>query len=1142
MKGDGGKPCGAHFLLELLTGSVTLRLKDSDPTVHYQLFTRILFHNVFQEWEDFAGPILAACTMTKEMAGRWHTELTQLRECRVLQTYVPTRPHDSDSDLRLANIVEDFLKQVCSSKASADAFSLPGETTLPSKMRVQIAPPLASRHAGSSSARHYSVGRITLTPVENEELPDAELPLGELYACGDQPLAWHLPLADIVVHGQADGDNILDTHVMPCAHPALLEHPQAQSELARDTLKRLGDDWGCYAEQHNAETLSGLAEAYHSVEALEGLQCTLQEHLGKDCAAMCAATRAVLVHVQLVGGSNEIEREEERLLQYIGLAPRANWASLVASLLSSTGAEEIRQSNRYLSDVDVELALRTTAGIMLRTCRIEHLRRAIRAVQSTIQAMADTSGMAEQRVLTVRNEVASLTDQLEARRHYVTAELQLDPRMLAFEYLFGWLLRKGQVELIATLHERASGADGYARNGVPCASMAHQMIMGGGKSTCISPMLALLLADGHSLVTQVVPTALLSMSREVMWSRFAQVIVKTVHTLNFSRAPDPATGCFIVDPSLFSKLDEARRNGGVVITTPVAIKSLVNKFVELLHTLREEEHRLFSKHPSARETKVAARLRGTLDPLHQGSDGDIMRQANALAQIIELWGARESGVLLIDELDLLLHPLRSELNFPIGARDHPLSPEPTRRELPIYLLDRLLVALDALSTDVLWREGGARDVPPQSGSGTPKRDASTCQLTAVDLALCACISEGLAANQLLGQPHLVVVDRPFYKARMMPLLAQMASEYLVDAGVFETKTPPPAEVLLEYLLSGMHASEATLKAVKAAGGHAVQGLNHAHELLTGTLPHMLSRVHRVAFGVLRPEEMQPDEPELRRLMAIPFVGKDRPSPAAEFAQPDVMICATVLGYFYEGLRYSDVQHMARQMSQELRVSRRPPADHPHHVVFEGWVRGAMAAQQLTERPVVTLALFLTSERAQMEALHSLLRHYRPAITHYVRTHVLTATNLQGQRLKISSSGQELGGDILFGRRLGFSGTPSNLLPHDLYPCQFEEGSEGRILHTLTDPRVTTMCRLDEDGDQYGGVGSKEEQERQGKDGAPGDGNTTEAAHGVGSGGGAGYARWLLGRIAAVEPPYDALIDAGARRFGIDASLRPAGPP
>ena len=67
--------------------------------------------------------------------------------------------------------------------------------------------------------------------------------------------------------------------------------------------------------------------------------------------------------------------------------------------------------------------------------------------------------------------------------------------------------------------------------------------------------------------------------------------------------------------------------------------------------------------------------------------------------------------------------------------------------------------------------------------------------------------------------------------------------------------------------------------------------------------------------------------------------------------------------------------------------------------------------------------------------------------------------------------QEVGGDVLFDRRLGFSGTPSNLLPTSLGTCDFKKGDEARILRSLTDPEVTvqsspvpyddvaTQCRL-----------------------------------------------------------------------------------
>ena len=95
--------------------------------------------------------------------------------------------------------------------------------------------------------------------------------------------------------------------------------------------------------------------------------------------------------------------------------------------------------------------------------------------------------------------------------------------------------------------------------------------------------------------------------------------------------------------------------------------------------------------------------------------------------------------------------------------------------------------------------------------------------------------------------------------------------------------------------------------------------------------------------------------------------------------------------------------------------------------------------------------------------------------------------MQYQELKISSSGQDLGGDIVFPLRLGFSGTPSNLLPRELGECQFAKGVEAQILQTLLDPNVATLTPLPADWSVEG----------------------------------------ALDAIAQAQPPYLALIDTGA---------------
>lgn len=66
----------------------------------------------------------------------------------------------------------------------------------------------------------------------------------------------------------------------------------------------------------------------------------------------------------------------------------------------------------------------------------------------------------------------------------------------------------------------------------------------------------------------------------------------------------------------------------------------------------------------------------------------------------------------------------------------------------------------------------------------------------------------------------------------------------------------------------------------------------------------MSRVH---YGLLLPHEMRDMRlagtlPRTRRYLAVPFVGKDAPTVASEFAHPDVAIGLTILAYRYEGLR------------------------------------------------------------------------------------------------------------------------------------------------------------------------------------------------------------------------------------------------
>ena len=95
-----------------------------------------------------------------------------------------------------------------------------------------------------------------------------------------------------------------------------------------------------------------------------------------------------------------------------------------------------------------------------------------------------------------------------------------------------------------------------------------------------------------------------------------------------------------------------------------------------------------------------------------------------------------------------------------------------------------------------------------------------------------------------------------------------------------------------------------------------------------------------------------------------------------------------------------------------------------------------------------LQLLDMTDEKQIDVLHNqLLRS--PLVVMYYLTDFVFPETCRHQGLKLSASGQELGSSILFKQRLGFSGTPSDLAPRELGRVQYERGSDGKMIHFLT---------------------------------------------------------------------------------------------
>ena len=247
-----------------------------------------------------------------------------------------------------------------------------------------------------------------------------------------------------------------------------------------------------------------------------------------------------------------------------------------------------------------------------------------------------------------------LAKEIGAERVYVDQESDqsflLDPRFLVFEFLSGFLLRDRQVELVRDFVSSHSHLH----------SRVEQMIMGQGKTTVIAPLLAMMLASSESLIMQVVPAALLEQSRGVLRKLFSSVIQKPVVTFTFDRASkDTETPGLLLQ--LLKKLQRARATRSVVIATPESVKSCMLKYVDLLH-LVQNAPQLCCVPMNKLSTKQQRTAKDTANEYTKYAEC-----ADLLKQVVALWGAAQNGVALLDEVDMVLHPLKSELNYPIGT-------------------------------------------------------------------------------------------------------------------------------------------------------------------------------------------------------------------------------------------------------------------------------------------------------------------------------------------------------------------------------------------------------------------------------------------------------------------------------------------
>jgi hypothetical protein len=342
------------------------------------------------------------------------------------------------------------------------------------------------------------------------------------------------------------------------------------------------------------------------------------------------------------------------------------------------------------------------------------------------------------------------------------------------------------------------------------------------------------------------------------------------------------------------------------------------------------------------------------------------------------------------------------------------------------------------------------------------------------------------------------------RSHMKPILADWVYIWLESHHVAGISQKDICKFLVEGATS-VYNSDLASKIESSLTPNHKKLLNLSRDWLDSFLPHVLQKIDRVSFGIMnkgdfeRAIKIDPFMPRTRSKLAIPFVGKDVPSRSSEFAHPDIILGLTILGYRYEGLRWSDFEDLIANLRSSLIKEQGPWNGRKSAVRYSRWVRtaggcirgesvatgnpmlqqsssltgvdalpgevpalsaglsslgGPMDVMQDPSPPVevVSLRLLKRSNEQQMKKLYDLI-YKLPEAIHYYLENFIFPNYMDSKVTKLSAAGQELGGDMLFSKRIGFSGTPSDLLPIELGKCGYEKKSDGQMISVMTSTDV-----------------------------------------------------------------------------------------
>lgn len=305
----------------------------------------------------------------------------------------------------------------------------------------------------------------------------------------------------------------------------------------------------------------------------------------------------------LTGEQQTITSIDQLLFSYLKGTPQA-WREINPWLDDETCQTLDAEMSRYLQIATEVQALKRS---------LQHTRE--------LQSAVNIKDITESERLEIEEMKESLGEELFTQRAYSPDKqpASVVRASLLFEYLGDIRVRKKQIDIIQNI--LSGKVDGVEREFII------QLIMGGGKSKVIVPLLNLLISDGKKLAVFCVPKEQLQVQRDFLNRVSADMFGRRVHTLHVDRAIE-LTPAYV--HKMWRLIKEARKKGECLMVSPETFQALSLKWEEL----------------------------------HQQQDIQSKKKVvKDLAKIFNL--LHTDGVLVLDEASKVLD-VRNELNFALG--------------------------------------------------------------------------------------------------------------------------------------------------------------------------------------------------------------------------------------------------------------------------------------------------------------------------------------------------------------------------------------------------------------------------------------------------------------------------------------------